>query len=80
MDVFFKKRLYTIHVKMPIKPLINTKITIFLYRSNSTSLPPTEIGQINDKESYSSSLLNRSISLCCGLVVEEGRLRFENPL
>ena len=52
MDVFFKKRLYTIHVKMPIKPLINTKITTFLYWSNSTSLLPTEIGQINDKESY----------------------------
>ena len=65
---------------MPIKPLINTKIPTFLYRSNSTSLPLTKIGQINSKESYSSSLLNRSISLCCGLIVEGGRSRFENPL
>ena len=79
MDIFFKERLYIIHIKMPIEPLINTKIPTFLYRSNCTSLPPTEIGQINDKESYSSSLLNRSISLCCGLVVEGGRSRFENP-
>ena len=65
---------------MPIKPLINTKIPTFLYRSNSTSLPLTKIGQINSKESYSYSLLNHSISLCCGLIVEGGGSRFENPL
>ena len=40
MDIFFKKILYTIHIKMPIKPLIDPKIPIFLYRSNSTSFLP----------------------------------------